>query len=132
MSSLPLTNKELASFDSQQRFQYFLEQAVAEAQVWILTDEEGFVLLNCEEESCIPVWPSEESALLWAVAGWENCQPKAIALKTWQLRWTQGLTEDQLLIVVFPSIEEEGLVLEPEELDAEFRRQIKKNNTKKK
>ena len=53
--------------------------------------------------------------------------PKAcIALKVWQSRWTPGLEDDQLAVVIFPKTNEDGLVITPDELDFELSQQQQK------
>ena len=128
---MPQTPQSRENGDSEQRYQYFIEQAVTHQQIWILTDEQGCVMLNSEEEVCVPVWPSYEEAQAWATGEWQDCQGQEITLKTWQQRWSIGLEEDQLYVVVSPNAECGGTVLSPDELDADLRREIKKRNKKK-
>ncbi|NQZ31134.1 MAG: DUF2750 domain-containing protein [Oceanospirillaceae bacterium] len=127
-----LSNQHLTDYTAEQRFQYFIEQAVATKEVWILTDEEGCVMLNTEEEECVPVWPSFDSAQAWATGDWKHCEAEAVPLKTWQLRWSEGLEQDGFYVVVFPLEEQEGSVIHPQDLDGDFRKQIKKANKAKK
>jgi hypothetical protein len=124
----PISDKPL---DSEQRFNYFIETAVEQQQIWILSAAQGCVMLNTDDEECIPVWPSEESAQSWATGDWQHCQAEPISLKTWQHRWTRGLEEDQFHVVVFPIEQEDGSVIHPVELDAELRKKIKASNKKK-
>ncbi|MFT5164618.1 MAG: hypothetical protein ACI9FJ_003225 [Alteromonadaceae bacterium] len=109
-------------YDSTQRFNYLLKEVVANQQIWILTDEHGCVMLNTEEEDCIPVWPNEEFAKAWATGEWVDCKAQGIALSKWHSHWSGGLAEDDLAIVVFPNENEEGLVVFPDELDFELKR----------
>ncbi|EPJ48713.1 MAG: hypothetical protein OFPI_28130 [Osedax symbiont Rs2] len=128
MSQLP---SSLENYDSEQRYQYFIESVVANQEIWILTDQQGCVMLNTEDEDCVPVWPSCEAAQSWATGEWQECQGEPIGLKTWQQRWSDGLDEDELQVVVFPNAEFEGTVLHPQELEADLRKEIKKRNNKK-
>ena len=121
----------LDNYDSEQRYQYFIQSAVANQEIWILTDRQGCVMLNSEDEDCVPVWPSCEAAQAWATGEWQDCQGEAIGLKAWQQRWSDGLEEDELHVVVFPNTQLEGTVLHPHELEADLRREIKKHNKKK-
>ena len=101
----------------EKRFDYLVKQVLETQQVWILTDEHGCVMLNTEDEDCVPVWPSEDFAKDWATGDWQACQPKAIELKTWLQRWTEGLTGDEVDVVIFPNPGEDGLVISPEEFE---------------
>ena len=99
--------KQILQMDDAQRAVYFVNETVTQNQLWILTDEHGCVMLNTEEEDCVPVW--------------QNCQPEAISLNKWFSRWTHGLADDELAIVVFPSQDEQGLVYYPDELEHELK-----------
>lgn len=114
--------------DSEQRFNTFIQAAVEQQQVWILSDDQGCVMLNTDDEECVPVWPSEETAQAWATGDWQHCQAQSISLKTWQHRWTPGLEEDLFHVVVFPIEQEDGSVIHPAELDTQLRKAIKARN----
>ncbi|MCE2570516.1 DUF2750 domain-containing protein [Motilimonas eburnea] len=122
----------IASYDAEQRYQYLVKETVKQQQLWILTDQHGCVMLNTDDEDCVPVWPSQAFAQDWATGDWQDCEAKAISLKDWQARWTPGLEDDQLAIVVFPKIDEEGLVITPDELDFELSKQQQKKNKSRK
>tara|TARA_R110000787_G_scaffold182726_1_gene294794 strand:- start:88996 stop:89379 length:384 start_codon:yes stop_codon:yes gene_type:complete len=113
--------KQILQMDDAQRAVYFVNETVTQNQLWILTDEHGCVMLNTEEEDCVPVWPNEEFAQAWVTDQWQNCQPEAISLNKWFSRWTHGLADDELAIVVFPSQDEQGLVYYPDELEHELK-----------
>ena len=75
------------------------------------------MLLNCEDEECVPVWPHEEAAQDWAQGDWADCHPHAVSLTDWQARWTKGLREDGFAIAMFPNLQEEAIVMSAEEFD---------------
>ncbi len=105
----------LSVLDAEQRYDYFI-QAVADLEkIWILVDEEGFVLVDADEERCIPVWPHAELAELWINGDWAQCQAQAVDIATWLDKWTSGLDGDELAIAVFPHAQEPGVVIGPEE-----------------
>ncbi|ADV86854.1 DUF2750 domain-containing protein [Vibrio vulnificus] len=118
--------RTINSYDQEQRLRYCVKEIVAQRQVWILTDEHGCVMLNTEEEECVPVWPNREFAEEWATGDWQACQAESISLNKWHSRWTRGLEDDELSVVVFPSINEEGVVLFPDEFDFELKKQAAK------
>ena len=113
--------KQLLQMDDAQRAVYFVKEAVSQNELWILIDEHGCVMLNTEEEDCVPVWPNKEFAQAWVTDEWQNCQPEAISLNKWFSRWTHGLADDELAIVVFPSQDDQGLVYYPDELEHELK-----------
>ncbi len=108
--------------DPTQRMNQFFNTAAAERKIWLLIDEHGSVLLNTEEEECVPVWPSEEEALAWATDEWEGFTAEAISTAKWFSRWTEGLAEDELSIVVYPDHNGEGIVLFPDEFEFELKK----------
>ncbi|KLV10420.1 MULTISPECIES: DUF2750 domain-containing protein [Photobacterium] len=129
--STPLDPSQIATiqnYDSEKRYQYLLKEVVANREIWILTDEHGCVMLNTEDDDCVPVWPNREFAEAWATGDWESCKAESISLNKWHSRWTYGLADDQLAVVVFPNVDEDGLVIDPEELDFELRQQEKKQS----
>jgi hypothetical protein len=113
--------KQILQMDDAQRAAYFVNEVVSQNQLWILTDEHGCVMLNTEEEDCVPVWPNQEFAQAWATDEWQSCQPEAISLNKWFSRWSHGLADDELALVVFPSQDEQGLVYYPDELEHELK-----------
>lgn len=105
-----------------ERFNYCIKEIAKQRKVWILADEHGCVMLNTEDEDCVPVWPNEEFANEWATGEWEHCKAESISTAKWFSRWTYGLEEDELAIVVFPNSNEEGVVLYPDEFEFELKK----------
>ncbi|TEW56495.1 DUF2750 domain-containing protein [Psychromonas sp. RZ22] len=118
--------KEILKYDQHQRFQYLCKEVNKQQEIWLLIDEHGCVMLNTEDEDCVPVWPNEEFAKDWATEEWSHCKAEAITLETWRNRWTQGLQEDELSIVVFPDKDLSGMILFPDEFEHELTLQAKK------
>jgi len=126
MTLTPELITTIEKYDEQKRFKYLLETVIKNREVWLLVDEHGCMMLNTEDEDCVPVWPNKEFAEQWITGDWQACKAEAISLSKWQSRWTVGLAEDELAIVVFPNQAEEGLVLLPDEFDFELSKQAKK------
>jgi hypothetical protein len=105
-----------------QRYTYLLKEVQQHQKIWILTDDDGCVMLNSEDEDCVPIWPAEEFAKYWATGEWTDCKPKAIAVGDWLARWTVGLEGDEVNIAVFPNPDEEGLIVFPDVLDSDLRK----------
>lgn len=124
-----LTTSQIAdtlALNDEQRAQFFFKEVARTNSLWILVDEHGCVMLNTEDEDCVPVWPNEAFANAWATDEWKACKAQAISTNKWFSRWTTGLEEDNLALVVFPSEEEQGLVYYPQELEFELKQQLKK------
>jgi hypothetical protein len=122
----PQQIEQISNYDGEKRLKYSIKEMVAQREIWILTDEHGCVMLNTEDEDCVPVWPNQEFAQAWATGDWEECKPEAISLNKWHSRWSYGLEEDELSVVVFPNQNEEGVILFPDEFDFELKKQANK------
>ncbi len=104
-----------------QRYQYFIDKVAEHGEIWSLANDEGWVTLSAEGDNCLPIWPHEDFAAQWATGDWVDCTPKSVTLEVWLKRWTKGLKSDETLLVVFPNLEEEALLVDPEELDEDLR-----------
>ena len=88
-----------------------------EGVIWILKDEDGCVMLSTDDEDGVPVWSNELQAKAWASEEWSHCETLAIDTQTWLRKWTVGLMQDHLVVMINPSeLHEEGVVVSPEEL----------------
>ncbi|NKF50914.1 DUF2750 domain-containing protein [Shewanella sp. WXL01] len=117
MSQKQKSVSELVNATPEARYDYLVEQVKTTKQIWTLQDQDGCVMLTTEDEDCIPMWPSEETANLWAVDDWKNCEPLMIPLEEFQARWVRGMEDDDLFIAVFPVQEDLGVVVPPYEVD---------------
>jgi len=117
MSNKTKTVSELMNLTPEGRYDYMVDQIKAELIMWTLQDQDGCVMLTTEDEDCIPMWPSEETAALWAVDEWKDCEPLAIPLDEFQERWVSGMEDDDLFIAVFPVQEDLGVVVPPFEMN---------------
>ena len=115
---------DIQGYGLQQRLDYLIKEVVRCQQIWILRDEHGCVMLNSDDEDCIPIWPHQEFAQSWATGDWQHCKPEVISLDIWQSRWSHGLEDDDLALALFPSLNDEGQVMYPDEFAAELKKQI--------
>lgn len=123
--SQPLSQQQIESVNKMrpdERLNYCIKEMAQQRKVWILTDEHGCVMLNSEDEDCVPVWPHQEFAQQWATGEWAHCQAEAISTAKWFSRWTYGLEDDELAVVVFPDNNQEGVVLYPDEFEFELKK----------
>ncbi|WP_439333234.1 DUF2750 domain-containing protein [Vibrio viridaestus] len=104
----------------------FFKTVAAELKIWLLIDEHGSVLMTAEEDDCVPVWPSAAHAEQWATGDWEGFKAESISIAKWKSRWTMGLEQDELSIIVFPDINGEGIVLYPDEFEFELQKRENK------
>ncbi|WP_394129685.1 DUF2750 domain-containing protein [Shewanella maritima] len=111
------TVEQLLNMTPEARYDYLIEQVKANKTIWTLQDHDGCVMLTTEDEDCIPMWPSEETAKLWAVDDWKECTALAIPLDEFQQRWVSGMEDDELFVAVFPVEQDLGVVIPPYEVD---------------
>lgn len=112
-----MSNKDLNKLTPDERYSYLVEQVKESQYIWTLQDSDGCVMLTTEEEDCIPMWPTEESAKQWAVDDWKDCTPLAIPLDEWLSRWVPGMLDDDLFVAVCPMLQDLGVVIPPYELE---------------
>lgn len=120
-----LSPSEIQLLSPEKRYAYLLKSVAYHQEVWILTDEHGCVMLNTEDEDCVPVWPSEVFAQQWANGEWSHCKAQAIDLKTWQQRWTDGLNDDGVELVAFPLTEDDGFIISAQEFEQDLKTKSK-------
>jgi hypothetical protein len=119
------TIKNIEQYGVEKRFNYLVSEVKKQQEIWILTDEHGCVMLNTEEDDCVPVWPNKEFAQAWATGDWRGCKAEVIPLKRWISHWTPGLINDDLSLVSFPNHNEEGLILFPDEFEQSLKKHKK-------
>jgi hypothetical protein len=119
------TIKNIEQYGVEKRYTYLVNEVKKQQALWILTDEHGCVMLNTEEDDCVPVWPNKEFAQAWATGDWKDCKAECISLTRWFSHWTPGLNEDELSIVSFPNHNEEGLILFPDEFEQALKKSKK-------
>ncbi len=106
----------LLEVNAEKRLSATIDSIITNEQVWILKDEDGCVMLTSDEEDGVPVWPDKALATLWATDEWDHCEPLSITLQDWMQKWTPGLLQDGLVVMVCPVPAEEGEVIEPDVL----------------
>ncbi len=129
-SPVPSHLNDVLKLSDESRVEYLFNEILKHRKIWILTDEHGCVMLNTDDEDCIPVWPSQETAELWINQDWKHCTAESISLNKWLSRWSIGLEDDELAIVVFPDLINQGMILYPAEFEHELRNKAKKLKVK--
>ncbi|TPH15579.1 DUF2750 domain-containing protein [Litorilituus lipolyticus] len=120
----------IENYNEEQRLSFLIQQAIEHNSLWILADEHGCVMLNTDDEDCVPVWPNEALAQRWATEEWQQCQAEAITLNKWFSRWTMGLLDDELALVAFPNQQNQGLVIYPDEFEEMLKKAQRKKGRK--
>lgn len=116
----------ILKMNEEQLFSHFVTETVTQQQIWILTDHYGCVMLNTEDEDCVPVWPDQVLAEAWATDEWSECKAEAIPLKKWHSHWTPGLEEDGFAVVICPVEGQDGIVIYADDLDNSLTKKARK------
>lgn len=103
----------LPTMPAEARYDFLVRQVLENEQLWTLRSDAGTVLMSCDGDDCLPIWPHADFARQWISGDWADCEPLAIDLAAWLDRWLPGLQQDGLALAVFPGTKEEGIVLEP-------------------
>lgn len=101
------------------RHDYFVATIVRDEAVWILSSDQGMVMMSSGGEQCLPVWPHPDFAAEWATGDWRDCSPDAVDLESWLERWLPGMEADDVSVAVFPASEEETVVMDAGDLLAQ-------------
>lgn len=110
--------QRVLGLSGEERYDYFLDQVVAEREIWILVNPENrFLKIVSEDDGVehLPVWPGPEFAAEYA-QGADGLSPKGIALPDFFRKWVPGLTSDGLAVGVFPGSDKTVWITEPDEL----------------
>lgn len=121
MMTYPLTSQEyqdVLQLSAEQRHKHFINKVVKWNEIWSLSSDEGWVSLIADGDDCFPVWPHPDYAAAWATNDWSDCKPKVISLQVWLERWITGMKSDGSMIVIFPDLNDEGIVVSPDEIKA--------------
>ena len=81
-------------------YEDFIEDALEEGLLWILTDENGeTVFADVEEETAIPVWTLYEEASLMCEDEWQDCEPEEIPLTDFLEYWVPMLEREGINVM---------------------------------
>ncbi|TDO98676.1 DUF2750 domain-containing protein [Marinomonas balearica] len=100
----------------EERLTYFVTAVKDSKEVWSLSNEEGYVMVETDDGDCVMVWPDAEFAAQWAVDEWDDCEPIAVSLEEFRTTWLPSLEQDNITLAVFPNIEDEGKLTSASEL----------------
>jgi Protein of unknown function (DUF2750) len=108
------------ALSARERYVYFIQLAVDTEEVWGLRNPDGWVLavdaLPEGERDAFPIWPHSDFAAACAVADWEGAQPAPIGLAEMLEDLLPILEEDGLALAVFPAMDGDSAIVEPEHL----------------
>ena len=113
--------------DTEQNYDRFIVEALAQGCVWVLESDDGFALCPSEENEAVnvmPFWSQKEFAQEHCVEDWSIYQPVAVDVVEFVDDWLTGMHEDVILIGINWDSEMEGSEVEPldllEDIEAEM------------
>lgn len=113
---------EVTGLPAAKRYEYFVKRAVDWECVWGLRSEKGWTLASGPEgRTAFPVWPHPRLACACSVNQWAASVASEIPLDEFLDRWLAGLARDDRDVAVFPTPQDEGIVVCPERLAADLR-----------
>ena len=128
---MKLTQKqvdEILAKKPESRYKYFIRTVAAEEEVWGLADEEGWLLLEDDEDDTdvLAVFPYPEFAEVFREKGeFDEFQVAALDLNEF-LEWLDDFEKEKMKIAVFPTPDFQSAVMTPERLRADFQAEFDK------
>lgn len=113
------------SMEASERYRHWIKKVADQGAVWSLWKEGGWALAGDDSgRELVPAWPHSRYAILCAAEAWAGFEPQAIALDVWLDHWLPGIERDRRLVAVFPTPNDQGLVIEPRRLEQDLRLEL--------
>lgn len=107
---LKISGKEFEALNKctpEVRYQYALKRIADAEAIWLLwNDEDGIVAQAYDEECLLPMWSSREYAQTFCVGDFKNYKCKAVTLDYFVDSIIDVISDNNLLIDVFPTQQE--------------------------
>lgn len=115
---MSLNDKEIAAVSAlprEERLSYFIKRVASFEQTWGIEDAGWVLALTKEETEVFQVWPFAEYAAPCCTGEWAGCVPKAIDLDDFMESYLPDFEEKGILVGVFYTPAENGILLTPDE-----------------
>ncbi|MBD3584845.1 DUF2750 domain-containing protein [Salinimonas sp. HHU 13199] len=123
----PAIVKQAASLDASQRQELFLHYVEKAGQVWMKQGKEGFVMIEPTDTDAVanfsailPVWPHKDLVHLWGATTCQNSEPAVLSVSEFCDTWLPGLQKNNIGLLIFPTDEDNGIVLSAQEMSESF------------
>lgn len=120
--------EEILAKKPENRYKYFIKTVAAEEEVWGLADEEGWLLLEDDDDDTevLAVFPNPEFAEIFREkGGFEEFQVKALDLYEF-MEWLDDFEKEKMKVAVFPTPDFQSAVMTPGRLRADFKEEFDK------
>lgn len=118
---------EIFAKRSEKRYDYFIKKVADTEEVFGLTDDEGWLLLDDPDgNDAMPFFPGEEFAERFRVEGdFEEFEIGVLDVNE-LLLWLDDMEKDGVRIAVFPNLEMQGAVVSPKKLGEDLEAELVK------
>jgi hypothetical protein len=126
----PKLIEEILAKKPENRYKYFVKTVCAEEEVWGLVDDEGWLMLEDDDDSTevIPVFPNREFAEIFREKG-EFDDFKVDCLDLYEfVDWLDDFEAEKMKIAVFPTPEFQCAVIPPQRLKEDFQVEFDKED----
>jgi Protein of unknown function (DUF2750) len=105
--------ENVRSLAAPERYAYFVRKVADFEEVWGLFAGGWATATDADGRKVLPFWPEEPFAKSCADGPWSGYMPRAIALHDFMDKWLPGMQKDEIMIGVFPTPAEKGVVVSP-------------------
>lgn len=108
----------LIKLDPKKRFDYFISTVVNFEKIWVLENDQGYLMITVDNETIFPVWPHKEIAesCKFKELNLKNIKPTSISYNDFIDQCIPDLIEEDIIFGVFFNENKVGYVIEPEKL----------------
>lgn len=120
--------EEILAKKPEKRYNYFIKTVCAEEEVWGLADDEGWLLLEDDEDDTevLAVFPSPEFAEIFRTKG-EFEEFKVASLDLYEfVDWLDDFEKEKMKVAVFPTPDFQSAVMTPQQLKDDFQTEFDK------
>jgi hypothetical protein len=120
--------EEILAKKPENRYKYFIKTVAAEEEVWGLADEEGWLLLEDDDDDTevLAVFPNPEFANIFREkGGFEEFQVEALDLYEF-MEWLDDFEIEKMKVAVFPTPDFQSAVMTPRRLKDDFQTEFDK------
>ncbi len=128
MHLTPKQIEEILAKKPENRYKYFIKTVSEEEEVWGLTDDEGWLMLEVEgeEQDALAVFPAAQFAEIFQKGGdFADMRVEALDLSEF-MDWLEDMETEKLKVAVFPTPSFQSAVMRPEVIIEDFEEQFDK------
>lgn len=109
--------RQACELTPEERLELFLQYTQKAQTLWMLKGEQGFVMLEQQDQVQLPLWPHRDLAEAWAQVNGQQAEAESVELTVFTQTWLPGLATNRTPLVVFPvGPQQDVLVVEAGEL----------------